>query len=368
MASIVERGPYQFQATVRRKGFPTKSKTFESRQEAQDWAKVVEADMIRGAFVDRRELECTTLRDLLKRYAQKITPKKNSARQETSLIRRLCKHHLAARPLSTLRSSDFADYRDQRLEKVKPSTVRLELSLLSAVFKRARREWSIPLDNPLSEIDFPVADNKRKRRLEGDEEARLLAAALNARSHPEALHAAIELAIETGIRQGRLALLDWEQVDLKVGVIWVLTKEKKGSQELEPVPLSTKAVSVLQSLKPSGNGKVFGGAFPKGETLGDAFRRACKRAKIEDLRFHDLRHEAASRLAPKVQAVTLAKIMTWKTIGMAMRYYNPKAEELVAAIRVGEAPNINRSGFNAPSTPTLPSTMWNVSYNYQHSV
>ena len=366
MASIVERGPHQFQATVRRKGFPTQSTTFETKADAQKWATVVEAEMIRGAFVDRRELECTTLGDLLKRYAQKITPKKNSVRQETSLIRRLCKHHLAARPLSTLRSSDFADYRDQRLEKVKPSTVRLELSLLSAVFKRARREWSIPLDNPLSEIDFPVADNKRKRRLEGDEETRLLAAALNARSHPEALHAAIELAIETGIRQGRLALLDWEQVDLKVGVIWVLTKEKKGSQEMEPVPLSTKAVSVLQGLGPTRNGKVFGDAFPKGETLGDAFRRACKRAKIEDLRFHDLRHEAASRLAPKVQAVTLAKIMTWKTIGMAMRYYNPKAEELVAAIRVGETPQLSGAASNVPGFNLPPRPTWNLSYSYRH--
>lgn len=197
----------------------------------------------------------------------------------------------------------------------------------------------------------------------GGEESRLLAAALNARSHPEALHAAIELAIETGIRQGRLALLDWEQVDLKVGVIWVLTKEKKGSQEMEPVPLSSKALSVLHGLRPASNGAVFGDAFPKGKTLGDAFRRACKRAEIEDLRFHDLRHEAASRLAPKVQAVTLAKIMTWKTIGMAMRYYNPKAEELVAAIRVGETPHVNRAAYDAPGIPTPSRPTWNVSYN-----
>jgi integrase len=140
------------------------------------------------------------------------------------------------------------------------------------------------VDNPLREIDFPIANNERKRRLTGDEETRLLAAALMARLYPQALHAAIELAIETGIRQGRFATMDWEQVDLKVGVIWVLTKEKKGAQEMAPVPLSDKAQRILESLSPATTGKVFGDAFPKGETLGGAFRRACKRAQIEDLR------------------------------------------------------------------------------------
>lgn len=73
--------------------------------------------------------------------------------------------------------------------------------------------------------------------------------------------------------------------------------------------------------------------FHDSNGLGAAFRRACERCGVENLRFHDLRHEAASRLAPKMPVATLAKVMGWRTLQMAMRYYNPTARELVAAVR-----------------------------------
>jgi hypothetical protein len=96
--------------------------------------------------------------------------------------------------------------------------------------------------------------------------------------------------------------------------------------------MSTFAEDAIRSLyTPNSSGRIFD--FYDSDGLGKAFSRARKRAGIVGLCFHDLRHEAASRWAKKVPVATLAKIFGWKTLQMAMRYYNPTAEELVAAVR-----------------------------------
>jgi integrase len=337
MASIVKRGDYQYQVTIRRKGYPKQCKTFESEREAKDWAKVIESEMIRGVFTDRSELERTTLLELLERYETEVTVGKIGARQELSRIKRWKDHPLSLRPLAGLRAVDFSKYRNARLEECRPNTVRLELAVISAMFTHARVDWSMPLANPIEDIRSPKIPGGRERRLVGDEEERLLDAASQARSHGLQLKVAILLAIETGLREGRLASLRWEQVDLLKGVVMVETKGEKHKQCLLPVPLTKKAVQILSELPRASGGAVFGSAFPTAQALGSAFRRARDRAGIVNLTFHDLRHEAASRMAPRMEAGTLAKVMTWKTLQMAMRYYNPTAKELVDAVRAAEA-------------------------------
>lgn len=333
MASIYKRGDFQFQVIIRRKGFPRQCKTFESEREASDWAKVVESEMIRGVFTDRSELERTTLGELLERYMNEVSVGKIGARQECGRVRAWMRNPLAMRSLASLRSVDFSKYRDAREKVVSPHTVRLELALISAMFNHARKDWSMPLDNPIKGIRAPKIPPGRDRRLVGDEEERILASTRRARSYPRMLEAAILLAIETGIREERLASLKWSQVNLDKGVVVIMTKDEQHKQERVAVPLSLRAVEILRSLPRDISGRVFGSAFRNGAVLGKAFERVCERAKIEDLRFHDLRHEAASRFAPHMPMATLAKIMCWKTIQMAMRYYNPTDEELVLAMR-----------------------------------
>lgn len=157
MASIIKRGEYQYQATVRRKGFPQQCKTFESERKARDWASVIESEMVRGVFTDRSELERTTLGELLGRYKQEVTPSKIGARQELSRIKLWEAHPLALRPLATLRAVDFSQYRDARLKKVGPNTVRLELALISALFKRKGN----CCDNAPTERFFDSLQNER---------------------------------------------------------------------------------------------------------------------------------------------------------------------------------------------------------------
>lgn len=328
MASITRRGPYQFQAIIRRKGYPSQTRTFETRTDAEVWSRSVESKIDHGQFRDLRPLDKLTLDDLLRRYLTEVTPNKRGAVQESNRIKKLLKHPVALRSLSTLRASDFAAYRNERLECVSANTVRLELALLSNLYSIAIKEWSLPLEHALLKIKRPKATPGRERRLQQGELSRLFVAieTHGGRAGPW-LKACIQLALETGMRAGELLSLEWRQVDLDAAVI-KLEMTKNGTSRL--VPLSDKAEAVLAALPQPGLRVIPN--FYDTSGMDRAFKRACELAEIEGLRFHDLRHESASLLAPRVTPQTLAKLFGWKNLQMSMRYYNPLLAELHAAI------------------------------------
>lgn len=328
MASFVKRGAYQFQALIRRKGYPTQTKTFETLREAKAWAHIIESEMVRGVFTDRAEAESTTLGEALERYKREKTSNKRSPKQEEKRITAWRKHPLSKRSLASLRSQDFATYRDERKKlSVGGNTIRLELAVISHLFTIARKEWNIPVENPIRNVAMPELPEARSRRLMGDEEKRLLDTCRKSRKRIW-LVAAVELAIETGMREGELLTVEWQQLNLSQRTA-LLERTKNGSKRT--VPLSAKAIAILESLPRSINGRVLGGLSGV-DALSHLFGGICKTAKIPDLHFYDLRHEAASRLAPFMPVQTLAKVMGWKTLQMAMRYYNPSDTELVQAI------------------------------------
>lgn len=175
MASITERGPFQWQAIIRRKGFSTQTKTFETKQEAADWAFERERSMRQGTFTDRKELEQMTLKQLINRYREEVTPKKRGWRPELSRLKMLANHPIASLTLASLRASHFAAYRDERLahkeepdkkKKRKSKTVREELVLLGTILNHARKEWSIEVKNWVEDVKKPTAAEARDRRLE----------------------------------------------------------------------------------------------------------------------------------------------------------------------------------------------------------
>lgn len=328
MASITKRGPYQYQAQIlRRKGYPNQQRTFETKREAEAWATAIESEMHRGVFVDRSEAERTTFGEALDRYAREVTAGKRGRESEMYRINALKRHPLAARSLASLRGVDFAKYKDERLKDCAPATVKRELVIISHVFNTACNDWSLPIDNPIENVSKPSEGDHRERRLSADEQTKLLKAADESKA--AILRFCIILAVETGMRAGEIVPLRWEQVDLANSVIR-LSMTKNG--ERRAVPLTEAAVAAIKALpRPIHGGRVT--TFYDSRGLSAAFRRACERAGIDGLRFHDLRHEAASRLAPRMSVATLAKVMGWKTIQMAMRYYNPTDAELVAAVR-----------------------------------
>ncbi len=174
--------------------------------------------MDRGVFVDRSEAEATTLPEALERYRREVTPKKKSASRESSCITRWLRSDLSRRSLASLKSSDFASYRDRRLAAgLATNSVRLELAVISHLFTIAAQEWGISVVNPVTAIRKPKDSNARTRRLEGNEAVRLLAAC--AESKNTFLATLVTLALETAMRLGEMLSLTWSQVDLSRSVI-----------------------------------------------------------------------------------------------------------------------------------------------------
>ena len=347
MATIRRKGDMQWHCQIRKKGFPSQTRTFNTRAEAEAWAKLTEAEMIRGVFVSRAEAEATTLADALDRYKREFTIHKKSAFSEGKKIDAWKRHKLASRFLASLRPTDFAAYRDERLDAgKKASTVRLELAVISHLFTVAAKEWGMPLQNPVQNIRKPRLDNARDRRLSEEEERYLLAAIDNPGSGAGIrrnvwVGPMVRLALETSMRRGELLSLEWKRIDLE-RCFAVLPDTKNG--EGRAVPLSSRAVAILNGIPRSIGGKVF-------PTTANAFRisfdRALKRAKknyiedcknadkepekvfLEDLHFHDTRHEATSRLFEKgLNQIEAASVTGHKTLQMLKRYTHLNAEKL----------------------------------------
>lgn len=174
MATITKRKT-GWLVQVRRKGYTPRCKTFRTKGEAQTWAREQEAEIDRGGLPPcDRTLKTETLATLLDRYLREITPRKLSCDTETQRLRKLQKHSICLLPIRELRPSHLSAYRDERLKKVKPGTIRRELGLLHHLFDVAGREWGLPLaQNPLQQVALPALRNARDRRLEAGEGEKL---------------------------------------------------------------------------------------------------------------------------------------------------------------------------------------------------
>ena len=324
MACIKKRGEFQFRVRVRRKGYPSISATFETRSDAEAWARDVESQMDRKVFVNQKEAERTTLKEALKRYKLEVVPSKKGKDIEEGRIDQLMKHGLAHRSMASLTSADFASYRDERLKVVKPSTVRNELAILSNLFTVANMDWGYNIGNPIINVRKPKVDNARDRRLEGDEEGKLMNSL--DKCNNQWVRPISILAIETAMRLSELRSLKWKDINL-VNRTAFLKKTKNGDSRT--VPLTLRAVALLESLPRHISGTV---CPVSNSSVSHSFLNACKRVGIENLHFHDLRHEATSRLAEKLQMHELMKVTGHKTASMLARYYHPRAEDLAKKI------------------------------------
>ena len=333
MATIIPRGR-GWQAQVRLRGRPPVIKTFRTKTQAQAWSVDVESDAVRGLYPDRREAERLSVADLLRRYRTDVTPHKKSAQAEASRIAFVLRDPLARLRLADLRAQDLADFRDRRLEAASGSTVIRDLTLLSHMFNVARKEWGIGVENPCVLIRRPRENRPRRRRLGAAEEALLLTELAPSSRTPEGtwlpggcrnpwIQPLVRVALETAMRRGELLTLRWTDVFLDARFVR-LHDSKNG--EGRDVPLSSRALDVLNALPRDASGAV----FPvSGEAVKRAFMRAVERAGLHDFHFHDLRHEATSRLATRLDNVLeLSAVTGHRSVQMLKRYFHPLASEL----------------------------------------
>ena len=327
MATIEKRGQF-WRVKVRRAGLPAQTKSFNNRTHAQQWARSVESDLDKGIVVDRRTAQKLSLAEVLERYRREVTPTKRGSLDENLRLKAMAQRPFAHIRMSALTSSLLAADRDERLKVVSGATVNREFSVLSHAIDTARREWDVYLPtNPCTLVRRPPQGRPRDRRLQGDEEQRLLAACRGARN--KWLAHFVALAIETGMRRGELLGLSWDNVDLERRTAF-LPVTKNG--ESRGVPLSSRAATVLRGLPASSSGRVFGELTPL--ALRQSFDRATRRAGITGLRLHDLRHEATSRFFEKgLNVMEVAAVTGHKTLQMLKRYTHLSVTDL--ATRLG---------------------------------
>lgn len=324
-----QRRSGNWRAIIKRKGHPTLTRTFDSKAEAEVWARQVEQEMDRGVFVSRAEAERTTLAEALARYGREITPTKkpSTAKRERDRIAVLVAHPLARASLAAIRGSDMAAFIRARQEQgLGASAIRLDLAILSHLFTVAVSAWGMEsLSNPVKRTrgQRPKLPQGRTRRLAADEYARLLASAEQA--YP--IGSIITWAIETAMRRSEIVAMRWEHVDRKARVL-LIPETKNGTPRR--VPLSTAAGAVLEDLPRRLDGRVWGVGS---DFITRAFKQVCKASGIEGLTFHDLRHEATSRLFEKgLNPMQVAAITGHKTLQMLKRYTHLRAEDLVGML------------------------------------
>lgn len=316
----------RWQAQVRRRGLPPRAKSFDQRSDAVRWARELETEVDRSGWVaDTRLAEKTTLSELLTRYRDQISPGKRSAHSERSRINAMLRRPVCFRTLAKLSSADIALYRDERLKVVAPETVIRELNTISHAIEIAQCEWGLWLPrNPAKIVRRPIAPRGRKRRLQQGEEGRLLEACDKGRT--QFLKPLIILAIETAMRRGELLDLQWQHIDMETRVAYLpLTK----NGESRDVPLSRYAVETLQELRVQNTGQGQR-VFPlSGNSVRLAFERIRARAQLDDLHFHDLRHEAISRFFERgLNIAEVSAISGHKELRMLQRYTHLHAADL----------------------------------------
>lgn len=292
MATIRKRNG-KWQVQIRRKTGFSKSSTFTSRKDAERWAAQTEIEAERQeAGIATETKETPPLKELIERYRQTILPLKRSAYQEGYILNALARERFATLPIERITASEIASFRDRRLTLVSASTLNRTLGVLSHVFETARTEWGFTdLINPVRLIRKPKANPPRERRLLAEEEACLLQAACASKNTD--LRDVILFAIETAMRMSEILGIGWQDVDFERRLVFLrLTKNGRSRH----VPLSTRAIGILSDRKALG----LSGPFPSSQrAIQQAWLRAVRRSGIEDLHFHDLRHEAISRLFEK---------------------------------------------------------------------
>lgn len=314
---------------MRRRGIPPRAKSFDKRSDAERWARDLEAEADRSGWVaDTRAAEKTTLEELLARYVAEVTPGKRGAVAERARINSISRCPIAHRTLAKLTSADVATYRDERLQSVAPATVVRELNTISHAIDLASREWGLWVPrNPVKLVRRPPVPRGRTRRLNEGEEQRLLDACDRGRT--PLMKPLIVLAIETGMRRGELLGLRWEHVDLKRQVAHLPLTKNGDSRD---VPLSRRAVETLATLRASGVKHELVFAI-SGNAVRLAFEHLRVRAGMEDFHFHDLRHEAISRLFEKgLNIAEVSSISGHRELKMLQRYTHLRAVDLVSRL------------------------------------
>ena len=311
MASIRNRNG-KWQARITRKGQPTVAKSFQSKQDAEKWARQLESEMDKGCYTNTLLANRTLFKEVIERYIQEVTLKTRSRREDRFRLNALARHWVGNLTMSALTPTKVAKYRDERLLKVAPCSVIRELSYFSSIINHAIREWGIHMTNPIPYVKKPPSPKGRSRILTDEELERLFVALKpKIKSSNHWILPLTRFALETAMRRGEILGLRWEHIDLVKSIAFIpLTK----NGDSRTIPLSPAAIKILEELPKCIDGTV----FPVSPfALSAAIERARTNAQLEDFHFHDLRHMAITKLAEKLpNLIELSAVSGHRSLAM----------------------------------------------------
>lgn len=305
------------------------SATRDTKAEAREWAMQKEADLIRQVdAVDNPHNAGHTVAAALILYRDTITVNKRGERWETVRINKFLRMlPFKDDPVAELSPAAIAAWRDDQLKVLAPASVSREMAVLSAVLDVCRREWGWMKHDPVRDVRKPPKPRARDRLITDHEREAMLRElgymdGIPIETHQQQIAVGWLLALETAMRAGEVFGLEWKRVNLPKRFVR-LAETKNG--DWRDVPLSARAVELLEAMRGVDKAQVFTVDSQVASTL---FRRARMRAKIEDLTFHDSRHDAITRLAQKLNVLQLARMVGHRDIRSLQTYYNETAESM----------------------------------------
>ncbi|MEK9985911.1 MAG: site-specific integrase [Opitutae bacterium] len=305
MPSIIKRGE-KYQVQIRRKGYPSRSKNFTYLADAKKWALKIERDFETEPHLDQRRPEQFTFFELADRFDRVVINGLKSAARERSRLR-LMKSRLGDVSASDIDARYLASYRDSRTESVSPQTIKHEINMVRRILRFGIQECGLRLADGVPSIRLAKLPRGRSRRLQDGEYDRLIA------NLSAEMCDVVDLALETAMRRSELLKLTPKHVAVDNRLIRV--EDPKNGVDRN-IPLTRKALEIVAARL--GDKTVFS---MKPDSVTRSFQRACRVAGITDLRFHDLRHEAISRLFEEgLSVVQVASISGHSDYRMLARY------------------------------------------------
>lgn len=335
-AMRIEPRGKKWRAIIRRKGEPTRTGTFLTKGQAETWGRRMEREIFDRRATGAVEADFMTLAKLIEWYeehASKLTP---FGRTKAMDLRKLKSHEIGEKVASQLRTQDYVRHAEgRRREGTGPATVLNDLVWIRQVIKAARASMGLNASlEALSDATEHLRSHRtiakskvRKRRLSKKEEKELLAYFCK-RESSIPMADIVLFALATARRQEEITRIKWKDVDEKKGIAW-LDDVKHPTQKIgnrKAFRVLPEAMAIIKRQPKTGKDEV----FPyNSKTVGALFTRAVALKGIEDLHFHDLRHEATSRLFERGYAIhEVAQFTLHESWATLKRYTNLKPENV----------------------------------------
>lgn len=317
----------RYRATVRVRGYPSRCATFSKYGAARDWSHKIEDDLragkVGGALIAREK----TAGDMIRRYIDYVLESKTGNKRFIKAQRKQLEWweaHLKNCRLANLTAYIINDCKDQlagkNFSRRSAATVNRYIAALNHVINTAVKEWEWMESNPLNRMSKPKEPRGRVRFLsDAERETLLLACALERR---KPLYLIVLFAISTGARKSEILNLKRKDVDIRRQVAVAYdTKNSEPRQLYLWHSLCVELDAWLKRRRWNKSQYVFGGRNGEPMNIETEWRRARKRAGIEDFRFHDLRHTSASYMAMNGAAPgDIAEALGHKSYDMVKRY------------------------------------------------